>query len=334
MPHGQMQLERFDLRLVNTRQGRANLVHRRKHLPFVGVRQQHDELVAGKANRPRAVRNRLEQHLSHHADGAIAHVMAEAVVDRLEVVDVEHDAEQRALARLGLAPLLKHPVEKPAVEQPAQLIQVGLFRIALHLHENHRHGHGNPRGRDPVAEKLDEHAGDAGAHEIQHGEEVQVICVFSRSDRQDHAVGEVDHERNVTDCRTGASRVEVVRGNRKQKAVSEQVDEDDDHFNEPRDAKEGRAARRALVVSVNTQVDVEAPEETDAHRSQEAQAVGQVADLPATKNVRAIDKEGNRFEHRANQADRAHPVVDAVLHMGALAVFPAAIEQVPHHQHG
>ena len=68
-------------------------------LRAVEVLQQHHELVAAEARRRVAGADALREPLGHVDQRLVAGAVAEAVVDRLEVVDIEEDHPKLAAAR-------------------------------------------------------------------------------------------------------------------------------------------------------------------------------------------------------------------------------------------
>nr|WP_269451201.1 hypothetical protein [Pseudomonas sp. StFLB209] len=67
----------------------------------------------------------LAQDCGHRDQHLIAHVMAEAVIDLFEVVDIEHQEKQRCGARCVCQGRAEAVHERPAVGQPGQGVLVG-----------------------------------------------------------------------------------------------------------------------------------------------------------------------------------------------------------------
>ena len=154
----------------------------RLRLVLVGHREQHGALVAAEAGDRVGGAQALEQHAGHPDDQLVAGVVAERVVDRLEVVDVEH--EQRAAGAVArhlgeVAADLE--LEAAPVEQTRQRVVVGhvlqLLLEALAL------GDVLDLGEQVVGPSLGvAHDGDVHlhAHRVPRGGDVALVALEAR----------------------------------------------------------------------------------------------------------------------------------------------------------
>ncbi len=98
-----------------------------------GDRQGSDELLAAVARDQVLGPGRLAEHAGHLAEHGVAGVVAERVVDPLEVVDVEHQdrqAEPRDVAEVGQRPDLVEE-ERPVVQAGQRVAHGPLEHLAL-----------------------------------------------------------------------------------------------------------------------------------------------------------------------------------------------------------
>ena len=70
----------------------------------IGVRQQHAELFSTKPTDKVANTSRVTKDLANASQHFVAHRVAVVVVNRLEEIDVDHDAAQRMIMPLGRSP--------------------------------------------------------------------------------------------------------------------------------------------------------------------------------------------------------------------------------------
>ncbi len=101
----------------------ADLLGQHERAGRVGLGQEHDELVAAIAGRGVDLPNAVGDHLADAAQDAVAMVMAEPVVDRLEVVEVHHQQAEAAPGPGTAGDLAAdRREEERSVEQPGQRI--------------------------------------------------------------------------------------------------------------------------------------------------------------------------------------------------------------------
>ena len=105
-------------------QRRVHAGDRLLHAGIVGVLAHQDhELVAAEARHRVDVGHRFLQPLRHHAQGFVASGVAEAVVDQLEVVEIDEQHHDRARVPLGVEQRLLQAVdEQLPVRQAGQLV--------------------------------------------------------------------------------------------------------------------------------------------------------------------------------------------------------------------
>ena len=96
------------------------------HAELVHFRQHDDELVAAVAACGVGVTRGGEEPGRHQAQHAVADVVAEAVVDALEIVEVEQDQRYRAVVARGLRQRLAETIlQQAAIGQPGELVVAG-----------------------------------------------------------------------------------------------------------------------------------------------------------------------------------------------------------------
>lgn len=101
-----------------------NLISQAKGVVDLLVVQQDGELVAGEACQHRAARQAVAQPAGEIRQQLVARLMAEAVVDPLEVIDVDQEQAEPGLAVTGKA-LLQAADEKRPVAEAGEVIGIG-----------------------------------------------------------------------------------------------------------------------------------------------------------------------------------------------------------------
>lgn len=105
-------------------EGMQNLISQAKGVVDLLAVQQDGELVAGEACQHRAARQAVAQPAGEIRQQLVARLMAEAVVDPLEVIDVDQEQAEPGLAVTGKA-LLEAADEKRPVAEAGEVIGIG-----------------------------------------------------------------------------------------------------------------------------------------------------------------------------------------------------------------
>ena len=93
---------------------------------LAGAREQHDELVAAVAADHVVVAQLAAQRRGDHSQLLVARLVAAVVVDRLEVVEVDQEADQRRAVAAGARDLLAHAdVQRAVVRQAREGVRGG-----------------------------------------------------------------------------------------------------------------------------------------------------------------------------------------------------------------
>ena len=87
------------------------------------ARHHQDEFLSAQAKRIALFTQCLAQHAAHRLEHGVAGVMAELIIEMLEMVDVDHQAGQRRALPLGLFHLIaQHLVEVAAIGEPGERV--------------------------------------------------------------------------------------------------------------------------------------------------------------------------------------------------------------------